>query len=197
MLTTTAALASTMGSCFSRYRRDSMAFNGRRTGVRGHTRFVGKCAEPVRKSWSMSVNSSRRVPKHTKQHTQTHLLAPSDRVCRSSRPACGSFLDVSSQSHKISNWHMSFTDQKNSESKLREAFCASNLLQSNVSTSDSVTKPRAPNTIAQTNTTRPSTLASKEHVGSVCVWVEKPLHDMRKRRRKIKAVHTRRKLYTC
>ena len=76
----------------------------------------------------------------------------------------------------MSNWHMGFADQKNSESKLREAFCPSNLLQSKVSTSDSVTKPRAHNTIAQTRTTRPSTLAFKEHVGSVCVWVLKNLH---------------------
>ena len=52
----------------------------------------------------MSVNSSRHVQKHTKQHKESHLLAPSDRVCRSSRPAsprvCGWLVVVFSMCHR-------------------------------------------------------------------------------------------------
>ena len=78
MLTTTVALASTT----------AMAFNGRWTGVRGDTQFVGKCAEPTRQPWS-KISSFARLTvrelfqtcaKNKRNSTNKHIFAHSPTV---------------------------------------------------------------------------------------------------------------------
>ena len=148
MLTTTVALASTT----------AMAFDGRWTGVREHTQFVGECAEQTRQSWSkissfasLSVRQLLQTCARTYETTQTNTSSRTVRQCvpefsASFTKMCGwlvVFFDVSSRFQMMSKWHMGFTDQTTVETTLRKGIlCASNSnqLQSNVSTSNSVTK---------------------------------------------------------
>ena len=136
-----------------------MAFDGRWTGVRGHTRFVGKCAEPTRQSWSkisslasLSVRQLQQTwAQNTRYNTNKHIFAHSPTVCarvlgllhQNVRLACGNFSMCHRDFKMMSKWHMGFTDQTTVETTLRKGIlCASNSnqLQSNVSTSNSVTK---------------------------------------------------------
>ena len=79
MLTTTVALASTT----------AMAFNGRWTSVRGHTQFVGMCAEQTRQSRSkissLASPSVRQLcqtcAKNTRNNTNKHIFAHRPTVC--------------------------------------------------------------------------------------------------------------------
>ena len=62
-----------------------MAFDGSWTGVRGHTQFVGKCAEPKRQSWSkissLANLSVRQLQQNMRNNTNKHIFAHSPTVC--------------------------------------------------------------------------------------------------------------------
>ena len=139
---------------------------------------------PVR----LSVNSSRHVPKHTKQHKQTPDLAPSHRVCRSSRPAsprvCGWFVVVFSRcviaiskyfqlAHGFSQIRQTVS-QNCAKPSLRFQSAAKQRID--IRFCHEVSRAQHNRTNENDETL---TLASKEYVGSVC-WVEKPSHDKQK-----------------
>ena len=95
---------------------------------------------------SLSVNSNRT---YETTQTQPNTSSRTVRQCVPEFSACFTkmcgwlavLFDVSSRFQMMSKWHMGFTDQTNVETTLRKAIlCASNQLQSNVSTSNSITK---------------------------------------------------------
>ena len=118
-----------------------MAFDGRWTGVREHTRFVGKCAEPTRQSWSKSSSlaslSVRQllqtcVPEHTKQHkqTQTNTSSHTVRLCvqafwTCSISMCGWLVVIFSVRRRSHHANLIEEDPPKSESKARlpDFFC--------------------------------------------------------------------------
>ena len=82
MLTTTVALASTT----------AMAFNGRWTGVRGDTQFVGRCAEPTRQPWSKISSFARLTVRQLFQTcARTHETAQANTSSRTVRQCVPEF----------------------------------------------------------------------------------------------------------
>ena len=143
---------------------------------------------------SLSVNSSTHVSKHTKQRKSSHLPTPTDQRCRSSRPAsprvCGWLVVVYLMCHRNFTRFPTGTWVLQIRQKMRQN-CMMPSLRCQSAAKQGVDIRLCHKTLrAQHNRTNANdetlTLASKEHVGGACVWVEKPSHDQRKRRRRSK-----------